>query len=208
MKTVCAKHNISEPPYYPWKKKYGGMDVSEARRMRMLEDENARLRRLVSYLCVQNQILKGGELNKVVSPLSKRRAAEVSIKKGRAGISAACQALGLARATYYRRSEESAEKPGTDRGGESGASAVWVPACNSGSRAYWREGERETCAASTSSGGAIHVARSIRAVDVITVVEAAKARYGAPEHLRSDNSPEFIAYAVEGWLHRIGTKTM
>jgi putative transposase len=32
VKTVCAKHNISEPTYYAWKKKYGGMDVSEARR--------------------------------------------------------------------------------------------------------------------------------------------------------------------------------
>jgi putative transposase len=58
VKTVCAKHNISEPTYYAWKKKYGGMDVSEARRMRVLGDEIARLRRLVADLCVQNQIMK------------------------------------------------------------------------------------------------------------------------------------------------------
>jgi hypothetical protein len=43
---------------------------------------------------------------------------------------------------------------------------------------------------------AIHPAWSIRAVDVITVVEAAIARYGVPEHLRSDNGPEFIAYCI------------
>jgi transposase InsO family protein len=55
---------------------------------------------------------------------------------------------------------------------------------------------------------AMHVARSIRAVDVITVVEAAIARYGAPEHLRSDNGPEFIAYAVQDWLEGTGIKTM
>jgi transposase InsO family protein len=55
---------------------------------------------------------------------------------------------------------------------------------------------------------AMHVARSIRAEDVITVVEAAIARYGAPEHLRSDNGPEFIAYAVQDWLERTGIKTM
>ena len=55
---VCAKHNISEATYYAWKKKYGGMDVSEARRMRALEDENARHKRLVADLSVQNQILK------------------------------------------------------------------------------------------------------------------------------------------------------
>ena len=47
---------------------------------------------------------------------------------------------------------------------------------------------------------AIHVAWSIRAVDVITVVEAAMERYGVPEHIRSDNGPEFIAYAIEDWL--------
>lgn len=58
MKAACAKHNISEATYFAWKKKYGGMDVSEARRMRVLEEENARLKRLVADLSVQNQILK------------------------------------------------------------------------------------------------------------------------------------------------------
>ena len=47
---------------------------------------------------------------------------------------------------------------------------------------------------------AVHVAWSIRAVDVITVVEAALERYGVPQHLRSDNGPEFIAYAIQDWL--------
>ena len=58
VKVVCGKHNVSDATYYTWKKKYGGMDVSEARRMRALEDENARLKRLVADLSVQNQILK------------------------------------------------------------------------------------------------------------------------------------------------------
>ena len=58
VKALCAKYNISEATYYAWRKKYGGMDVNEARRMRALEDENARLKRLVADLSVQNQILK------------------------------------------------------------------------------------------------------------------------------------------------------
>jgi len=58
VKTVCAKHNISDATYYNWKRKYGGMDVVEARRLRALEDENGRLKRLVADLSVQNQILK------------------------------------------------------------------------------------------------------------------------------------------------------
>ncbi|MDC0251757.1 transposase [bacterium] len=55
---VCAKHNISDATFYNWKRKYGGMDVEEARRLRALKDENGRLKRLVADLSVQNQILK------------------------------------------------------------------------------------------------------------------------------------------------------
>jgi putative transposase len=58
VKAVCAKHNVSEATYYAWNKKYGGMEVSEARRLRALEDENARLKRAVADLVVQNTILK------------------------------------------------------------------------------------------------------------------------------------------------------
>ena len=55
---------------------------------------------------------------------------------------------------------------------------------------------------------AIHPARSIRAVDVITVVEAAIARYGVPGHLRSDNGPEFIAACMQDWLKAQEIKTL
>jgi putative transposase len=54
----------------------------------------------------------------------------------------------------------------------------------------------------------VHVDWSIRAVDVIRVVEAAIARYGVPEHLRSDNGPEFIAYAIQDWLREKQVKTI
>jgi len=55
---------------------------------------------------------------------------------------------------------------------------------------------------------AVHVDWSIRAVDVITGVEAAMARYGVPEHLRSDNGPGFIAYAIQDWLREKQVKTI
>jgi len=58
VKTVCAKHNISEAAFYAWRHKYGGMEVSDARTLRSLKDENARLKRIVADLSVQNQILK------------------------------------------------------------------------------------------------------------------------------------------------------
>lgn len=57
-KEVCAKHNISAATYYAWKRKYGDMEVGEARRLRALEAENARLKRIVADLNVQMDILK------------------------------------------------------------------------------------------------------------------------------------------------------
>jgi hypothetical protein len=55
---------------------------------------------------------------------------------------------------------------------------------------------------------AIHPGWSIRAIDVITVVEAGIARYGVPEQLRSDNGPEFIAYGIQCWLKAQRIKTL
>lgn len=45
---VCRRHGIAEQSFYRWKHKYGGMDVSEARRLKQLEDENTRLKRIVA----------------------------------------------------------------------------------------------------------------------------------------------------------------
>ncbi len=58
VRAVCAAHNIAEQTYYGWKRKYGGMEVDEARRLRGLEEENGRLKRLVADQAVQIQILK------------------------------------------------------------------------------------------------------------------------------------------------------
>jgi putative transposase len=58
VQAVCARHNLSAATFYSWKKKFGGMDVNEARRLRSLEEENGRLKRLVADQAVQIQILK------------------------------------------------------------------------------------------------------------------------------------------------------
>ena len=54
----------------------------------------------------------------------------------------------------------------------------------------------------------VQVNWSIRAVDVITIVEATMGRYGMPTHLRSDNGPEFIAYAIQDWFKEKNVKTL
>jgi putative transposase len=60
----------------------------------------------------------------------------------------------------------------------------------------------------TQESLATHVAWSIRALDAVTVIEAAIERYGVPEHLRSDNGPEFIAYAIRDWMADNAIKTI
>ena len=58
VKDVVREHGISEQTYYRWKSKYGGMEVSEARRLKELEIENRRLKKLVADLSLDKQILK------------------------------------------------------------------------------------------------------------------------------------------------------
>jgi putative transposase len=55
---LCRKHGISDATYYNWKAKYGGMTVSDAKKLKTLEDENQRLKRLVADLSLDNQALK------------------------------------------------------------------------------------------------------------------------------------------------------
>jgi len=55
---VCRKIAISEQTYYRWRKEYGGMRVDQARRLKELETENARLKKIVADLSLDNSILK------------------------------------------------------------------------------------------------------------------------------------------------------
>jgi len=55
---LCRKYGISQPTYYNWKAKFGGLSLSEMKRLRMLEKENSRLKKLVADQALDNQILK------------------------------------------------------------------------------------------------------------------------------------------------------
>jgi putative transposase len=55
---LCRKHGLSSPTFYKWKAKYGGLDVSEARRLKALEDENAKLKRMLAESMLDNVALK------------------------------------------------------------------------------------------------------------------------------------------------------
>lgn len=55
---VCRKHGVSSATFYKWKAKYGGLDVSDARKLRALEDENGKLKKLLAEAMLDNAILK------------------------------------------------------------------------------------------------------------------------------------------------------
>ena len=55
---LCRKHGVSDASIYKWKARFGGMDVSEAKRLRSLEDENAKLKRLLAEAMLDNVALK------------------------------------------------------------------------------------------------------------------------------------------------------
>jgi putative transposase len=55
---LCRQNAISDATFYKWRSKFGGLDVAEARRLRSLEEENQRLKRLVAELALDNQVLK------------------------------------------------------------------------------------------------------------------------------------------------------
>jgi putative transposase len=55
---VCVKHGISQPTFYGWRTRYGGLSVSNARRLKQLEEENGNLRRLLAEALLDNAVMK------------------------------------------------------------------------------------------------------------------------------------------------------
>ena len=55
---VCRRHGVSGATFYKWKAKFGGLEVSEAKRLRQLEDENAKLKKLLAEAMLDNAMLK------------------------------------------------------------------------------------------------------------------------------------------------------
>ncbi|MEH7872292.1 transposase [Rhizobium laguerreae] len=74
---LCRKHGVSDASIYKWKAKFGGMEVSEAKRLKTLEDENTKLKRLLADAMLDNAALKDPLLRTSNAPL-----AEVAIACG------------------------------------------------------------------------------------------------------------------------------
>ena len=55
---VCRQHGVSQPTFYAWKAKFGGMSISDAKQLRRLEEENSRLKKLLAEAMLDNAVLK------------------------------------------------------------------------------------------------------------------------------------------------------
>lgn len=96
-KDVCRRHGISEQTLYNWKAKFGGMQVSDAKRLRQLEAENAKLKRVVADLTLDKEALKELLAKKLVKPAGRRRACRHLIETREMSERRACRLVGLHR---------------------------------------------------------------------------------------------------------------
>ena len=101
-KEVCRELGVSEQTYYRWRREYGGMKLSQAKRLKELEKENQQLKRAVAELTLDKLILKEASEGKLLSPEWRRRCV-VQVRQ-RLGVSErkACRVLGQARTTQRR----------------------------------------------------------------------------------------------------------
>ncbi len=91
VKEICRKHNISDATFYTWRKKYRGMGTEDIRRLKQLEAENAKLKRLRARCCIQNLLLlknypllvsgkSSGKLTEIESSGDDRRVCEFCVR--------------------------------------------------------------------------------------------------------------------------------
>ncbi|WP_395188736.1 IS3 family transposase [Vibrio diabolicus] len=96
---LCRKHGISDATFYTWRKKYAGLDVSEARRLKALEDENARLKKLLAETLLDAEALKIALSPKVLTVEDKRKAVKIIQKGTQLSERRACLLVGIQRAS-------------------------------------------------------------------------------------------------------------
>lgn len=106
---LCRKHGVSNVTYYQWKSKYAGAQVSELTRLRELEAENAKLKRMYADLALENAAIKDRSQPKILTPSTRREVIEQWVQTSLT-IMRACQIADLSRAAYYKRPALASER--------------------------------------------------------------------------------------------------
>ncbi|QDI74468.1 IS3 family transposase [Leisingera aquaemixtae] len=100
---VCRRHGLSPATFYKLKSKYGGMEVSEAARLKALEDENAKLKRLLADTMLDNVVLKDLLGKKLTAPKERREAALTAMRDHGISQRRACRLVGVDPKTVRRK---------------------------------------------------------------------------------------------------------
>ncbi|MBI4480854.1 MAG: IS3 family transposase, partial [Acidobacteria bacterium] len=269
---ACKEAGIHTQTYYRWRKEYGGMKLEQAKRLKELEKENARLKRLVAELSLEKQVLRDVAPGKLLSP--ERRRCAVGHAREQYGISErhACRLLGQWRGTQRYEPMDRPDEDELTRAvialatqyGRYGyrritalvRSAGWPVGKDRVQRIWRREGlkvpqkqrprgrlwlndgscvrlrpERPNHVWSydfvsdrTEDGRrlriltlmdeytreclALPVERRMGSRQVMETLSDVMLWRGIPEHIRSDNGPEFIAKDLREWLRKLGTGTL
>ncbi|MFZ0278055.1 MAG: IS3 family transposase [Candidatus Sulfotelmatobacter sp.] len=269
---ACKEAGITVQTFYRWRKEYGGLKMDQAKRLKELEKENGKLKRLVAELSLDKQILKDIAGGKLLSPERRRCAVEHVRAEYEVSERRACRVVrqwrGTQRYLPLRRTDEDqltqailalAAKYGRYGYRRITAllqSAGWPVGRDRVQRIWRREGlkvpqkqrargrlwlgdgscvrlrpERanhvwsyDFVKAMTHDGRALRilvvideytreclalrVARRLGSLQVIETLADVMLVRGIPEHIRSDNGPEFIAKELRKWLGQLGTKTL
>ncbi|MFZ0816322.1 MAG: IS3 family transposase [Candidatus Sulfotelmatobacter sp.] len=269
---ACKEAEITIQTFYRWRKEYGGLKMDQAKRLKELEKENGKLKRLVAELALDKQILKDIAGGKLLSPERRRCAVEHARQEYEVSERRACRVVrqwrGTQRYLPLRRTDEDqltqailalAAKYG--RYGYRRITALlrnagWPVGKDRVQRIWRREGlkvpqkqrprgrlwlgdgscvrlrpERanhvwsyDFVKAMTHDGRALRilvvideytreclalrVARRLGSLQVIETLADVMLVRGIPEHIRSDNGPEFIAEELRKWLGKVGTRTL
>ncbi|HFP8700959.1 TPA: IS3 family transposase [Raoultella planticola] len=109
---VCREAGISEASYYNWKAKYGGMEASDIKKMKDLEDENRRLKQMFADLSLECRALKDVIEKKPLKPAIKRELVSYLTAQFVMSIRQACRTVSLSRTVYFYRPDTRRDEPG------------------------------------------------------------------------------------------------
>jgi putative transposase len=246
---VAKKHGISDQTIYGWRRRYGGLAPADVKRLRQLEHENVRLKKLVADRDLELDVMREISRKKMVSAQARRRQVIYARQRG-VSSRRACALLSVARSTLgyesrltakdapvlaarhelsaqyprfgYRRIHVFPGSPGSPAEPRSRASTL-APGRPTGAAAAAPAADfnRPATTLDTSADQSrvtvvdeysrecleIDVAGSIRSGRVIEVLARLISVHGAPQYLRSDHGPEFVATALLRWLASSGIET-
>ncbi|MBL4919453.1 IS3 family transposase [Szabonella alba] len=106
---LCREHGISTASFYKWRSKYGGMDASMMSQMKVLEDENRRLKRMFADLSMQAELLKEALGKKLTRPAQRRELAEKAVATKGVSIALACRAFSVSETCFRYSPKRDAE---------------------------------------------------------------------------------------------------